>query len=39
MFSNPQEGPESPATFALLMFVILDQNDQCPGGVLGVWPS
>lgn len=39
MFSNPQEGPESSTTFALLMFVILAQTDQCPGGVLGVWPS
>lgn len=39
MFSNPREGPESSATFALLMFVIPAQPDQRPGGVLGVWPS
>lgn len=39
MFSNPQEGPECPATSALLMFVIPAQTDQCLGGVLGVWPS
>lgn len=39
MFLNPWEGPESPATFALLVFVILAQSDQYLGGVLGLWPS
>lgn len=39
MFSNPWEGPESPATFALLVLVIPAQTDQDQGGVLGLRPS